>query len=100
MFRALFLSTHDYLEFGLTKSFKDVILGLAFISLQVENDLNNVAKAITDYVIWDSYTYGPIVGNLLGTIGNSGASDDVGVATILILDSVSASNPPIERVHA
>ena len=51
MFRALFLSTHDYLELGMTKSFEDVILGLPFISLQVQYDLNNVVKAITDYVI-------------------------------------------------
>jgi hypothetical protein len=41
------------------------------ISLQVQNDLNNVIRPITNYVVWDSYTFDPIMEDLVKTIAQS-----------------------------
>ena len=57
------MSKHDCnLEFGMTKSFKDIIPTLPSISPQVQDDLNNV---ISNRWFWDSYTYDPIVEDLV-----------------------------------
>ena len=80
---------------------KNAILGLPSISPQVQGDLNNVIRAITNYAIWDSYTYDPIVeDHIIIIFGYIGVHDDVGVAITSILDDAHISNPRIEGVHA
>lgn len=69
-------------------------LGFPSISPQIQDDLNNVGRAIIYYVIWDSYTYNPIVKALIKTIRN-GINDSVGKATTSTFHNVPTSNQSI-----
>ena len=89
MFWGVSLSTHDCnLELWKAKSLKDVILGLSSISPQVQDDLNNAVMVISNYAIWNTYTYDPIVEEFIKTIRRNGISDNVGVTIISTLDKL------------
>jgi hypothetical protein len=62
------------------------------ISPQVHNDLNNIVKTITDYTIWDSYTYDPIVEDLVKIVVQSIEEHNVSQ------DVTTSSNPSIVRI--
>lgn len=81
------------------KSFRDAIHGLPCISSQVQDDLNDGVRAITNYVIWDLYTYDRIEEDLINTIGRNDIYKNVGVATTSTLDNAPTSNQPTQWVH-
>jgi hypothetical protein len=62
------------------------------ISLQVQNDLNNVIRPITNYVVWDSYTFDPIMEDLVKTIAQSIEEYN------LSHDAITTSNPNIAPI--
>jgi hypothetical protein len=99
MFQLLLLSAHDCnLQFGMTKSFKNAIPNLPKISLQVQDDLNNLIRAITNYAIWDSYTYDPIVEDLVKTITQSIEEHNISheATTISFYSIAPTSNQPMQ----
>ena len=57
----------------------------------VQNDLNNVVRAVTNYAIWGSCTYDQIMENVTKMIRGNGLNNDAGVATTSTLENASPS---------
>jgi hypothetical protein len=81
----------------MTKSFKVAFINLPKLSSQVQDNLNNVVRAIINYAIWNSYTYDLAVEDLVKTVAQSieeyNTSHD---ATITSNHNIaSTSNQPI-----
>ena len=70
------------------------------ISLQIQNNLNNVVRVIMDYAIWNLVTYDPIVEDLFKKVAQSFEERNTSHDAITTSNPSVAhtSNQPMQRV--